>query len=190
MTGPASLPPAYFERLYAADRDPWRFASSAYEHAKYDATLAALPCRRFRSAFEVGCSIGVLTRRLASRCTTLLAVDVADVALVQARRRCARHPWVAIRHMHVPQDWPEGRFDLILLSEMLYYLSCADLTRCAALTRASLARGGLVLLVHWTQPTDYPLSGDAASDAFIAAVGLMPTLQRRAGTYRLDLLQG
>ncbi len=81
-----SLEPAYFDALYAADPDPWQFATSAYEREKYDATLAALPTR-IGSAFEIGCSIGILTRRLAERCNTLLAVDVAKAALAAARRR-------------------------------------------------------------------------------------------------------
>ena len=60
-----SLPTAYFDRKYAFDPDPWGFATSAYEADKYRATLAALPRARYRRALEVGCSIGVLTERLA-----------------------------------------------------------------------------------------------------------------------------
>src|SRR6478609_8966907 len=62
-----SLPPDYFERVYREADDPWRFASSPYEAAKYAATLAAVPRARYRNAFEIGCSIGVLTERLAGR---------------------------------------------------------------------------------------------------------------------------
>jgi hypothetical protein len=38
-----TLGPAYFDNVYAADSDPWKFASSAYERDKYAATLAAFP---------------------------------------------------------------------------------------------------------------------------------------------------
>jgi cyclopropane fatty-acyl-phospholipid synthase-like methyltransferase len=183
-----SLEPAYFEALYAADRDPWRFATSAYEREKYTATLAALPAR-IGSAFEIGCSIGVLTRRLAERCDTLLAVDVAETALAQARRRCADKLNVMITRMQVPREWPTGRFDVILLSEVLYYLSSDDLARTAAQARASIAAGGHALLVHFTLPTDYPASGDAAADGFISASGFTSILQQRAAQYRLDLLR-
>ncbi|MDX1541958.1 MAG: SAM-dependent methyltransferase, partial [Geminicoccaceae bacterium] len=72
-----SLPASYFDEKYAADPDPWAFATSAYEAAKYQATLDALPRARYGSALELGCSIGVLTERLAARCTSLLALDVA-----------------------------------------------------------------------------------------------------------------
>jgi cyclopropane fatty-acyl-phospholipid synthase-like methyltransferase len=184
-----SLPPEYFEKLYAEDPDPWRFATSEYERAKYDATLAALPRQRFGNALEIGCSIGVLTHRLAARCDALLAVDVAEVALAEARMRCADLKQVTIARMRVPQEWPDGRFDLMLFSEVLYYLSADDLDATAARTRAALDDGGTVLLVHYTLPTNYPASGDAAATRFIEASGLVPIRQLREEQYRLDLLR-
>ena len=83
----ASLPPDYFERMFAADADPWRFDISDYEAAKYDHTLSVLQGRRFARGFEVGCANGSLTRRLAGACDRLLAVDVSPTALAAARRR-------------------------------------------------------------------------------------------------------
>ena len=68
-----TLKPEYFDALYTADPDPWNFAASPYEQAKYALTLNAMPKPRYRSALEVGCSIGVLTRLLASRCDTVVA---------------------------------------------------------------------------------------------------------------------
>ncbi len=185
----ASLPREYFEMLYANGADPWHFATSSYERAKYEATLAALPASRIGAALEIGCSIGVLTRRLAERCTTLLAVDIAENALAQARAACAACKNVTIARMRIPVDWPTGRFDMILLSEVLYYLSVDDLTQTARRVRASLEPQGHVLLVHYTLPTDYPATGDAASEGFIAATGFAPILQRREAAYRLDLLR-
>jgi cyclopropane fatty-acyl-phospholipid synthase-like methyltransferase len=189
MTGRASIPPAYFDDLYASDPDPWRFASSDYERAKYDATMAALPVPRFSSGFEVGCSIGVLTRQLAGRCASLLAVDVAEAALVQARVRCAGIPHVTMQRMRIPAEWPDRVFDLVLLSEVLYYLSPDEIAWTAFRTRACLSPGGAVLLIHYILPTDYPCSGNVASEIFIANAGLATALQRRETRYRLDLLR-
>lgn len=188
MNQHSSLPAAYFDRLYAADPDPWSFATSPYERAKYDATLAALPRQHFATALEVGCSIGVLTHRLAARCTSLVAIDVAEAALAQARDRCTGLDHVTFRRMSVPGQWPAGMFDLIVLSEVLYYLSPEAVRHTAARLRSTLAPNGVVLLVHYILPTNYPLSGDAAVETFLAAVGLSPRLQRREAAYRLDLL--
>jgi SAM-dependent methyltransferase len=185
-----SRAPAFFERLYAADPDPWGFATSAYEAEKYDATMAALGGRRFARGFEIGCSIGVLTARLALQCGALLAVDVAEAALAQARTRCAARGHVRFENRRMPADWPAGaRFDLIVLSEVLYFLSPADIVLMAEHTMRAALPGGEILLVNYTGPIDEPCSGDEAAERFIAACGLKPRLQFAGETYRIDLLQ-
>ena len=201
MTGPSppptrayrtpggSISPDYFARAYAEDPDPWRFASSPYEAEKYAATLAALPRARYARAFEVGCAIGVLTVRLAERADRLLAVDVAPAALDQARARCAGLEHVEVRRLAVPGEWPDGTLDLVVVSEVGYYLSRPDLDRLAARCAASVEPGGHLVLVHWTGETDYPLTGDAVHEAFLAAPAWRPVRDDRRPEYRLDVLE-
>jgi cyclopropane fatty-acyl-phospholipid synthase-like methyltransferase len=185
-----TLRPEYFDALYTADPDPWKFAASPYERGKYEITLDAMPKPRYRSALEVGCSIGVLTRSLASRCDTLIAIDAAQTPLLEARRRCADLPGVRFEHMFVPDQWPDGVFELILLSEVVYYLSRDDVGRLAAKVTNSLAQGGSVILVHWTGLTNYPLSGDEAAALFIERIGPACVVDRadRYAEFRLDVL--
>jgi 2-polyprenyl-3-methyl-5-hydroxy-6-metoxy-1,4-benzoquinol methylase len=185
-----TLDPAYFDAVYASDPDPWKFASSDYERNKYAVTLAALPKPRYVRALEIGCSIGVLTRALAGRCDAILAVDVAQAPLRRARHRCSDLPNARFEQMFVPEHWPEGAFDLILLSEVVYYMHEADVTRLASRVDQSLAPGGDIVLVHWTEETDYPLTGDEAADLFIAAMRKSAQVQRthRHFHFRLDVL--
>jgi trans-aconitate methyltransferase len=185
-----TLKPDHFDALYAANPDPWNFAASPYERTKYTLTLDAIPKSRSPSALEVGCSIGVLTRLLASRCDSLLAVDAAQAPLVEARRRCADLPGVRFEQMFVPEQWPGGVFDLILLSEVVYYLSREDVGRLATSVTHSLAPVGSVILVHWTGSTDYPLSGDEAVALFIERMGSARVVGRadRYAEFRLDVL--
>lgn len=183
-----SLAPDYFDALYARDPDPWRFAASPYERHKYDATLQALPRQRYARALEVGCSIGVLTRRLAERCDELLALDVAEAALKEARSRCADLPHVRFERRHVPAEWPDGRFDLILLSEVVYYLDGDDVHRLAASVDAATLPGAHVVLVHWLGETHYPLTGDEAADSFMRASRAARIAGSRTADYRLDVL--
>lgn len=180
-----SMVPAYFDSLYAADPDPWQFATSEYEREKYASTLAALPPRRFAAGLEVGCSIGVLTQQLAERCDRLLALDVAEAALRQARARC---PGVTFERRSIPAEWPPGRFDLIVFSEVLYYLDAAGIRATAARAMESLNPDGCVVLVHYLGETNYPSTGDEAADGFIAATGLATGWQRHTTGYRIDRL--
>jgi SAM-dependent methyltransferase len=180
---------AYFEAMYAADPDPWRFRTSAYEAAKYAATVAALADRRYRSGLEVGCSIGVLSQRVAPLCEAFLGLDIAEAPLVEARARCRELPQARFARMSVPDNWPEGGFDLILLSEVLYFLSPDDIAATAARVRRSLLPGGSVLLVNWIGNPQPPQPGDLAAEAFLAAADLPLVRQERAEQYRLELLR-
>lgn len=184
-----SIDPDWFEALYRDQRDPWRFETSDYERAKYDHTLAVLPRPQFASALEVGCANGVLTRRLAPRCDRLLGVDVSDTALAAARTRCADLPQVSLERRVLPREMPDGRFDLLLLSEVAYYWDRDDLARMAARIGDAVPSGGHVLLVHWTGETDYPLSGDEAVEGLRALLGdgMAGIHADRRDAYRLDL---
>lgn len=190
MNKAPALTPGYFDALYAHDADPWGFETSAYEDAKYTSTLAALKGRRYADAIEVGCSIGVLTERLAPFCDRLLATDVADAAIDVARRRCTLMPQVRFALSTLPERAPPGRFDLILLSEVLYYFDDAGIAAVAAAVRQIALPGADVLLVHWLGPTpDYPQTGEQAVTAFEAALGNFEVrLRQRTPHYRLDLL--
>ena len=185
-----SLDSGYFESIYARTPDPWGFRTSPYERGKYEATLGILPRPRYARALEVGCSIGVFTRRLADRCADLLALDTSPRALAEAMRDNADLAHVRFREATLPRDFPEGRYDLIVLSEVLYYLSEADLAALATRCRAALAPGGELVLCHWLGETDYPLTGDRAAELFIAASAPQrrPAAARREAEYRLELL--
>lgn len=191
MTEPApALRPGYFDDLYAENPDPWDFETSDYEAAKYAASIAALGDRHYAEGLEIGCSIGVLTALLAPHCDRLLATDVAAAALARAQARCADLPGVRFALSTLPAAAPAGAFDLVVLSEVLYYFETADIARLAAAVRGLALPGADILLVHWLGPTpDYPHTGDGAVAAFEAALGPV-TVRRRERTdcYRLDLL--
>jgi 2-polyprenyl-3-methyl-5-hydroxy-6-metoxy-1,4-benzoquinol methylase len=185
-----SLGPAHFSQLYDAKEDPWGFRTSTYEQAKYRTAIEALADRHFQAAFEVGCSIGEMTRLLAPRCDAVLAVDLVEQPLVAARAACADQPWVNFLRMQVPGDWPDGAFDLIVLSEVLYFLSPADIAAVADRCAGSLAPGGVVLLVNWRGRSDDPCTGEEAAALFIKRTRgwLQPRTHLGNAGYRLDLL--
>jgi SAM-dependent methyltransferase len=191
MSDETSRGAEFFEDLYRADSDPWNFETSEYEKGKYQATLAALERPSYAMALEVGCSIGVLTARLAPRCRTLHAVDLSPTAIARAKVRCSARDDVRFQVGAAPHDLPSGSFDLILLSEVLYYLSRQDLLGLAVWCRASAASRAEIILCHWLGPTDYPLSGETASNLFVEA--MQPCLESHAilhdEIYRLERIR-
>ena len=184
-----TIDPAYFRKLYADDADPWGFETSPYEAAKYAATLNALPRPRYARAFEAGCANGVLTEQLAQRCDHLLAVDVAPDALDRARQRLADARHVRVEQRVMPEEMPAGRFDLAVVSEVGYYLSRERLADWADRLAVHVEAGGHLVLVHWTGPTDYPLTADDVHGLFLDRPDWRPVHGGRQPEYRLDVLE-
>lgn len=173
MTTPVTLEASYFDAMYHAAADPWGFEERWYEQRKYAISLAQLPQRRYRSVFEPGCSIGVLTRMLAGRCDRLLSCDVAAAAVRGTARRTRDLPHVRVEQRQIPGQWPRGRFDLIVFSEILYYFGDGDLDQVLNHGIRALQPGGTLLAVHWRHPVaDYPRSGDDVHQVLAGRPGL------------------
>jgi hypothetical protein len=162
--------------MYTESADPWQLQSRWYEQRKYAITLALLPNARYRHAFEPGCSVGVLTEQLAGRCDHVTATDVAVAALDVNHHRLVDagcRDRVTLVRASLDEPWPATGCDLVVLSEVCYYLDPAVLR--AALDREvpRLAPGATVLAAHWRHPVaDYPMSGDRANDIIGATAGL------------------
>ena len=164
-----TLPRDYFEGMYESSSDPWGFDDRWYEQRKRALTMAVLPRRHYRRAFEPGCSNGALTVLLAERCSTLLATDISAGALEAASRR-GLPPHVTLERRALPTEWPPGRFDLIVLSEVGYYFDPPDLDRVVAQAATSLEDGGHLVAVHWRPQVDeYPTDATAVHRALRAS---------------------
>ena len=138
-----------FEERYRRDGDPWSYESSPYERAKYAATLQACGPGPFRQALELGSSIGVLSELLAPRCERLTTIDGAATAVRLARRRLAPHPQVEVILGAIPDAIPARTYDLVLASEILYYLKAPALTATLERLRARCAPAARLVAVHW-----------------------------------------
>lgn len=163
----------HFERLYRTRDDPWDYATSPYEAAKYAATLAALTRDRYAFAFEAGCSIGVLSALLAPRCDRLLSVDLSERAVQRAAARLAAHPGARAERAMLPREWPQGSYDLILLSELVYYLAAPDIAALARRVARDAVSGAECVLVQYQGETDTDIRPDAARDRFCAVLSAL-----------------
>ncbi len=180
---PTATPPE-LDGLYRDNPDPWNFRTSAYEQEKHRQTMSCLPRPHYRSAMEVGCSIAVLGRMIAVRCDRYLGIDASTRALAHAAQHA--RPNMSFRECWIPSQFPEGRFDLVVLSEILYFLGPQDVALLG--TRlADTAAGGDILCVNMLGPTDRELDGTAAIELFEAALNQRPTRTLMESRYRIDV---
>ena len=150
----------------ARTRGRWTPTTSG---ASVRVTLASLPLAAYERGLEVGCSVGALAVDLAGRCDALLAIDSSETAIEAARERTGDLDHVEVRRAEVPDEWPDGSFDLVCISEVGYFLSPAQLAGVVERSLGCLTEDGHLLLCHWRhQPVGWPLAGPAVHEAFLA----------------------
>jgi SAM-dependent methyltransferase len=177
----------YFVDVYASQRDPWGFATSWYERRKYALTIDALPKDRYLSAFEPGCSIGVLSELLAPLCEQLLSTDILPAVVDEASLRLQAFSNVVVEQRAIPESWPAGKFDLIVLSEIAYYFDAATLETIVDRVVQSTETNAHVIAVHWRGETNYPLTGDQVHDLIDKRCQLLRIVHYVEANFVLDV---
>jgi cyclopropane fatty-acyl-phospholipid synthase-like methyltransferase len=178
-----------FEALYQRDPDPWGYESSDYERGKYDATIGACGTGPFAHALELGSSIGVLSARLSPLCHRLTTIDGSSTAVRVARERLVGLP-VEVMLGEIPDAIGAGPFDLIVASEILYYLQPAALDETLARLRAAAVPGSPLVAVHWRPPgVERPFSAQEVHERLRSEDWLAPLTQTTADGYLLDVLE-
>jgi SAM-dependent methyltransferase len=177
----------FFENKYRQDIDPWNFESSPYEKERYAAILRTLRNHGYSSAFEPGCSIGVLTQALARYCSRLEAVDISPTAVVRAQARCKDLLNVHIQCGSLPEAIPDGEFDLVVFSEIGYYFERRELEKITQELCEKLIPGGTLIAAHWLGTSaDHLLSGDQVHESIRENDNLSLDKAERYRNFRLD----
>lgn len=179
-------PDPALDELHRDRAEPWDVDERWYEQRKRDLVLALLPRRRFERAAELGCSTGALAEVLAGRAAQVLALDSSPAAVEAARRRNAFEQHVEILRMDLPAELP-GSFDLVVVSELGYFLSPDALDELVAQVRRSLSPDGVLVLCHWRHPVrGWPVDGAEVHRRF--AEGDVPPLRARYADPDVEIL--
>ena len=184
---------AHFQQLYEQDADPWKVRERWYEQRKRNLMLACLPQQRYRHAFEPACGNGELTAALAQRADAVLATDLSAEAVRLTRQRLQElEPGdagrVAVRQQAAPREWPDGAFDLIVLSEVVYYLPEHEVLQLRDRCAEALTTDGTLVLCHWRRPFDDRHLDSADIHArFDRIPGLHRLMQHSEADFLLDV---
>lgn len=175
------IDPEGFEAMFRQNADPWDYAGSPFEAFKRGVLLRACGDRIFGRGLELACANGETSRALARRCLRLLAVDASPTVVAEAKRRVT-DPRITFESARLPEETPTGPFDLIVASEILYYMPRRDMDELLDRLAAALAPGGSMVVLHHTVPFDDaaqpPRRAQEAARARLAA-SLRPVLARQ-----------
>jgi trans-aconitate methyltransferase len=186
----ATVSQEHFIGLYLAKTDPWDNETSWHNRRKYAVALASLPRERYRSAYEPGCSVGMLTRLLAERCDRLLAVDCVDEAVETARASVQHLRNVRVEAAMLPADLPAATFDLIVIGDLLYYLSADDLEALLDGLVERLEPGGDLVSVHFRdRQTAGTYDGGSVHETLATRPGLERVIRHEDEWFVLDVLR-
>ena len=182
----------YFEALYGASSDPYALRTRWYEQRKRALLLAALPQPRYAHAYEPGCGVGELTAALAQRCDAVLASDFSAGALAAARKRTATLGNVRIEQHVLPGDWPRerGAFDLIVLSEIGYFLDVEAMRELARRCGETLSGGGTLVACDWRPDFAQRALPTPEVHAALAELGLARLVCHEEDDFVLQLWSG
>lgn len=183
---PTSKTLAHLARLYARDPDPWRHRTSDYERRKYARTLACVGTAPVGLALEVGCGNGALTVELARRCGRVVAVECIAAACEEARRAVDGLTNVEVICASAPDGLPSLQPDLVVLSEVLYYLTPNEIRRLGDWIEAHARPQARVLCVNWRGATGEALDGDAAVAHLAEALSREPATELE-DRFRIDV---
>jgi SAM-dependent methyltransferase len=187
---PPEMRRGFFDHFFD-DGDPFGFDINPEERLKFQKTLEVCGEGPLGRILELGCAVGSFTEILAPRATDVLAVDVSQAAVDQVVRRLRDHPNVRAKAMSIPAEFPDETFDLVVASDVLYYLSVEELKRCVARIEAALSDGATFVAVHYVPRMGSVLNGDEAHDILVAHTTLRHVLAERTEfgegrTYRVD----
>lgn len=143
-----------FEDRYVAVKDPWAFETSPYEQHRYATLVRALSRPTYGVVFEPGCSVGVLTEKLALIAERVIATDIAPSAVDRAKTRCARLSNVEVFRADLATYVPPVALDLVVFSEVGYYFETAALGLIVRALASQLRDQGEFMAVHWLGHSD------------------------------------
>jgi SAM-dependent methyltransferase len=179
----------HFIGMYEAKSDPWDNATKWLDQRKYAVTVASLPRERYRRCYEPGCAVGLLTRLLAPRCDEILAVDAVPEAVRAAAAELREFPHVRVAEAVLPADLPDGTFDLIVIGDLLYYLSADDLSALLAGLDERLEVGGEIVSVHFRDRSGATYDGFHVHEALADRRGLERVVRHEDEWFVLDVLR-
>jgi SAM-dependent methyltransferase len=111
--------------------------------------LKALSPISGKKVLELGCAEGFITKEIAKQAAQVVACELSPLAAERTRNVCVGMPVTGIAG-DIRTCLPDETFDIILASDVFYYLTAEELTRvAAALANSAADDGRLIMANEW-----------------------------------------
>jgi len=173
---------AGFDSKFQADPDPWGTFAGRDEARKRAAIKHAIGARSHGRVLELAAGNGSNSHMILSRSLRLVSCDGAPTAVDLTRQNLSGRPRAKVEQCVLPEELPDGRFNLVVAAEILYYLSPTKLARLASNFRRLLSpNGSIVLAHHHLRFDDAATQPSGVHERFI---GMLPFAARNQWKFR------
>ncbi|MBN9229894.1 MAG: methyltransferase domain-containing protein [Legionella sp.] len=181
-----SIDAAFFNQLYEGNDDPWNFTTNSYELFRYQRICDVIQNKKHAWIFEAGCSIGILTAKLAQFAEQVEAIDISEVAIQHAQKKCQHINNITFSASTLLDYAMSPATDLIILSEIGYYFTHSEWRLILDKIITQMRPNSYILASHWLgQSSDHLISGDAVQDTFSLFSNLYEVHQEQHPGFRL-----
>lgn len=175
-----------FEHTFGASDDPWSTFSNRDEAVKRAAILHAIGPGPLGRVLELGAGNGSNSVAIAARARRLDATEGTAKGTALTGQALHGSRGARALHLPLPARFPRLRYDVVVVAELLYYLSARDMARVATDVAAALRPGGMLVLAHHRIDFhDFSQHAEHIHDRFLGEAGCAwrPTTQRRTAKW-------
>ncbi|MBI2786888.1 MAG: class I SAM-dependent methyltransferase [Legionella longbeachae] len=177
----------FFEKLYKKNPDPWGFSHVPYELYRYQRICDVIGHKKHKLIFEAGCSIGVLTKKLANLAYFVEAIDISRTATSLAKIRCSNLENVKINCLSLRDYSFIKPPDLIILSEIGYYFDAQEWEKILSRILESCSYPSYILASHWLgTSSDHLLTGEEVHSIMSSIKNLQKIHSETHTNFHLD----
>lgn len=146
----------YFETKFSTT-DPWDYTTSNYEFKKYQRQIDVSNkyVQNPLSILEIGCAEGVFTEMIRKEYpnSKITSIDISEAAIERASQRGLHNTeFIRTDISEFIENHQNGRFDIVYVSEIIYYLgasySVRDLLTLIRKLSLLMNKGGIIIMAN------------------------------------------
>lgn len=136
-------------RYESPDKDSWSYTADPAHLERLQRILKALSPSEGKKVLELGCAEGFITKEIAKQAAQVVACELSPLAAERTRNAC-KGLSVRVIVGDIRTCLPKETFDIILASDVFYYLTAAELSRVAdTLAHGAAEDGRLIMANEW-----------------------------------------